>query len=1088
MNEIKEEEVNSNSITLLSKTDSSQNEESNEEEENEQQPIKRRKNRLQTLRPDKTDTESIFNKVETIKKKRLSISYSHRMNSLMHMNSSKVVAILKKSNNKLETDTPISNIIDPTYNFSMNYQLKETALKIFQAGIEDNQTKIKFICNYLYQLAPFNKMFSRLAKSKDPTDISKLEKILYNLTMKLKYEYVEKNKIIYLHGTYPEKFYIILKGEVDIIIPNEMEVMMTEYEYYYYILRLYKFQEHSLLEKVLNKNYDIYPLDKKLLEDWIQTGFNTLVNLERESEMNRIKRKRKNTKTYTPNYTNTEELINHLEKQKKLNLLMLSQNVILLLEKIRLRNEKARDAKRNRALNKKKKDNKKNKNKQNAEENLKPNVGYVKLNGQMRKIFMNEDQIEVVEKCANEISQLAEMFSEDFNFQKYLNTLNRCEPDKYINRVKPHFFDEDTNEKLDPELFILTKSQKNQNLKKADVVEDEDDIFYKLKNLFGYKKNADRRKMELFNNRKKTIVYNYVLVNSNSTGESFGEFIYESAKYDEINPRIATVITKEICQLATLKREFYNKILKEFNENNLHQQFLFLYSIDLFKDCNKNNLMKNMSFFIKRTIRANEILFNQDDNLGDDRSLYFVESGSFTSYCNISINDIEVLFNNLNYNGLIPSDDAHEDNLFNKENHYFNQFKKKKIFLNLFSFATKDLIGFNDALYNNKYIYTVKCQSSQAIVYEIKLKFFNLIINSEEKLYQVLERYEAIKRNMMMKFFLNAFNNKTNFYKFISFDNLEEEREEKKIVHKNYFGKNPFRDDKNNYDVNNDRQNFKLMNTKNKVNDNIMELVPELKKADAFTNTTRLTNSKILTRSNFFTRKNTRLLTRNIDNKKLAILASNKSMNKYLTSSKNLKELLQISTDHINRTLKKKLSLVYSKDKKEQLKVDTYNNKSNKNIKSLPIIINTLPGTNDKNLPNKKERIFTEYQDNKDIDNNNKMKVSFNTKTLNKFNSKEITRNNEYSFASSLYSESFLKPKILSKEKSIKGYKNYIDNEKNNIELKNKGMNKKEEIRLKNYLKDIPDFFEKNKNSKKIFFGMNKKKLYQNNVLFTDIV
>jgi hypothetical protein len=341
---------------------------------------------------------------------------------------------------------------------------------------------------------------------------------------------------------------------------------------------------------------------------------------------------------------------------------------------------------------------------------------------------------------------------------------------------------------------------------------------------------------------------------------------------------------------------------------------------------------------------------------------------------------------------------------------------------------------------------------------------------------------------MMMKFFLNAFNNKTNFYKFISFDNLEEEREEKKIVHKNYFGKNPFRDDKNNYDVNNDRQNFKLMNTKNKVNDNIMELVPELKKADAFTNTTRLTNSKILTRSNFFTRKNTRLLTRNIDNKKLAILASNKSMNKYLTSSKNLKELLQISTDHINRTLKKKLSLVYSKDKKEQLKVDTYNNKSNKNIKSLPIIINTLPGTNDKNLPNKKERIFTEYQDNKDKDNNNKMKVSFNTKTLNKFNSKEITRNNEYSFASSLYSESFLKPKILSKEKSIKGYKNYIDNEKNNIELKNKGMNKKEEIRLKNYLKDIPDFFEKNKNSKKIFFGMNKKKLYQNNVLFTDIV
>ena len=43
--------------------------------------------------------------------------------------------------------------------------------------------------------------------------------------------------------------------------------------------------------------------------------------------------------------------------------------------------------------------------------------------------------------------------------------------------------------------------------------------------------------------------------------------------------------------------------------------------------------------------------------------------------------------------------------------------------------------------------------------------------------------------------------------------------------------------------------------------------------------------------------------------------------------------------------------------------------------------------------------------------------------------------------------------------------------ENNNIELKNKeGINQDEEIRLKSYLKSIPDFYEKNKNSKKVFF------------------
>ena len=71
---------------------------------------------------------------------------------------------------------------------------------------------------------------------------------------------------------------------------------MNEYEYYYYILRLYKYQEYYLLNKVLNKNYDLYPLDKKLLEDWIQTAYNTLLNLEQESEINKISRKKKTNK------------------------------------------------------------------------------------------------------------------------------------------------------------------------------------------------------------------------------------------------------------------------------------------------------------------------------------------------------------------------------------------------------------------------------------------------------------------------------------------------------------------------------------------------------------------------------------------------------------------------------------------------------------------------------------------------------------------------------------------------------------------------------------------------------------------------
>ena len=706
----------------------------------------------------------------------------------------------------------------------------------------------------------------------------------------------------------------------------------------------------------------------------------------------------------------------------------------------------------------------------------------------MKKIFMNEEQIEVVEKCASEISQLIEMKSEEFNYQKYINQLNRCDPEKYINRVKPLFFDEDTNDILDPVQFIVSKSEKNVNITKVKKEEDENDIFYKLRNLFGYKKSGNEKQIELFSNRKKAIVYNYVLVNSSSTGETFGEIIYES-KNEKITPRIATIITKENCHLASLKKDLYNKILKEFNENNLHIQFLFLYTLDLFKDCNKNNFMKNMSFFIKRTIKANEILFNQDDNFGEDRSIYFVESGSFTSYCNISINEIEVLFNNLNYTGLIPPDDAHEDNLFNKENHIFCEFKKKKNFFNLFTFSSKDMIGYNDALYNDRYIYTVKCQSSVAIVYEIKLKFFNLIINSEAKLYQILERYECMKRNIMMKFFLNAFNNKSNFYKFISFDNYETENEEK-AVHKNYFGKNPFIDDNNN--KNNTKTNFKSVKTRNKVKDNIVELMPELKKVENLNNNTKLNDIKKLAKSNFIDSKITNLITRNKSNMKLSLLSSNKSVNKFLSSSRNLKSLLKINTAQINRTLKKKLSGIYSTKKISKLKIDNYSTKNsdkiNEGINTFPIIMNALPKNNNKDEI--VSNIFNEQKEfNNNINNSKTPKNNFKAKTIIKYNSKEINKNNEYSFGSSILSGSFLKVKTMkTKEKSLRGFKKYLDTEENNnIELKNENnLDKNEEIRLKCYLKDIPDFFDKNKKSKKIFFGMNKKTLYQNNVLFTD--
>ena len=110
------------------------------------------------------------------------------------------------------------------------------------------------------------------------------------------------------------------------------------------------------------------------------------------------------------------------EKEKE------NKNVIILLEKIRMKNERMREASKNRGLTERKKEKKKKDDKSKEENNYQPvkqTVGYTKLDGQLKKIFLNDDQIEVVEKCANEITQLIEILSEGFNMRKYLFELKK---------------------------------------------------------------------------------------------------------------------------------------------------------------------------------------------------------------------------------------------------------------------------------------------------------------------------------------------------------------------------------------------------------------------------------------------------------------------------------------------------------------------------------------------------------------------------------------------------------------------------------------------------------------------------------------
>ncbi len=142
------------------------------------------------------------------------------------------------------------------------------AIQIFKYGaINFNESKI-FI-SFLYNLEPFNQILSE-------SDRDDVEKILSNLTQTLQYEYIPKNKIICKYGQKTEKFFLILKGQVDILVPNEEEIELTEEEYFSYLLNLRIYNENYLLKKIISKNYLTFLMEEKNLDEWIKIAYNTL--------------------------------------------------------------------------------------------------------------------------------------------------------------------------------------------------------------------------------------------------------------------------------------------------------------------------------------------------------------------------------------------------------------------------------------------------------------------------------------------------------------------------------------------------------------------------------------------------------------------------------------------------------------------------------------------------------------------------------------------------------------------------------------------------------------------------------------------
>jgi CRP-like cAMP-binding protein len=101
----------------------------------------------------------------------------------------------------------------------------------------------------------------------DCLDETILSKILYFCSLYSFYKYYPRNKIIFKEGDLGERFYIIIKGKVDIVKVNNKQEKMTYNEYYEYLKTLKQSNENYIINKCLYANYDTYPVNIEDLDE-----------------------------------------------------------------------------------------------------------------------------------------------------------------------------------------------------------------------------------------------------------------------------------------------------------------------------------------------------------------------------------------------------------------------------------------------------------------------------------------------------------------------------------------------------------------------------------------------------------------------------------------------------------------------------------------------------------------------------------------------------------------------------------------------------------------------------------------------------
>ena len=128
--------------------------------------------------------------------------------------------------------------------------------KVLYCLSKPQKTSIDYeiIYDYLCFMNEFSKLLTKQAKTNP-------KELLQTVALYLEYQNYPENKIICRYGDKGKKAFIVLNGEVDILIKQKKLVRLEEENFHLYIATLIKYKEYSILLNVIKENFEYYPFE-----------------------------------------------------------------------------------------------------------------------------------------------------------------------------------------------------------------------------------------------------------------------------------------------------------------------------------------------------------------------------------------------------------------------------------------------------------------------------------------------------------------------------------------------------------------------------------------------------------------------------------------------------------------------------------------------------------------------------------------------------------------------------------------------------------------------------------------------------------